>query len=287
MRKNNYSNIPNVLVHFHLYYHEQIDFFIKKLKNIDFCKWDLFVTYSVDDIKSNEKLLKLKPDTHFRKLRNCGYDILPFFTVLNSVNLDDYDYVLKLHTKNYYNNEFLVGSGYTWRNLLVDALIGSKRTWKNCLSIMDKNKDIGMIGANECIRSIQEDSDIMRANCSNERFGNINNSNFSYIAGTMFLCKSVILKILKEMCINENDFSNDIQMKTNTTGQFSHIVERLIGKIVTYSNLRLYGIANHRYLLCKKIKKIVQTIFSIKNSYDKKHKIITLLGFKLSFKSGN
>lgn len=32
---------------------------------------------------------------------------------------------------------------------------------------------------------------------------------------------------------------------------------------------------------------ILKKIFSIKNSYDKKHKIITLLGFKLSFKSGN
>ena len=46
----------HVLVHLHLFYYEQTDYFIKKLANINNCNWDLFVTYVEEDKKSIDKI---------------------------------------------------------------------------------------------------------------------------------------------------------------------------------------------------------------------------------------
>ena len=41
------------------------------------------------------------------------------------------------------------------------------------------------------------------------------------------------------------------------------------------------------YILNNKVQKISKTIFSIGNSKDKKHKVLTILGIKLKFRRKN
>ena len=101
MSKNKKSN-NKLLVHLHLYYHDQLGYFISKLKNIT-CAYDLYVTYTTENKETNDKLHKFKNDVHLLLLENKGYDLYPFIEVINRVNLDDYTYILKLHTKNYRN----------------------------------------------------------------------------------------------------------------------------------------------------------------------------------------
>ena len=118
-----------ILVHLHLYYHNQIDYFIGKLKNICNCDWDLYVTICEENEESKNKILQLKPDAKIIKVENIGYDIWPFIQVCRMVNLDDYDYVLKIHTKNYRAKSHLFKEanvkikGYSWRDDLVNAYI--------------------------------------------------------------------------------------------------------------------------------------------------------------------
>lgn len=45
-----------LFVHFHVYYHEQIDYFINKLSNINLCRWDLYVTVCEDNKETNNKI---------------------------------------------------------------------------------------------------------------------------------------------------------------------------------------------------------------------------------------
>ena len=120
------SKKPKILVHFHLYYHNQIDFWIDKFSNINHCDWDLFVTYVDENKESKNKILKIKPDTKFIKVKNAGYDILPFLKIIENVNLGEYDYILKMHTKNYRAKPY-IGIGYDWRNLLVSAILDSAK----------------------------------------------------------------------------------------------------------------------------------------------------------------
>ena len=98
-----------LLVHLHLFYKEQLDFMINKLKNISNCKWDLYVTMPVENNEIEEKLKKFKPNTKIIIVDNIGYDIWPFIQVVQSINLDNYDYILKIHTKNYQQQLWLNG----------------------------------------------------------------------------------------------------------------------------------------------------------------------------------
>ena len=91
--------MKKVLVHLHLFYHEQLPYFLDKLKNINNCDWDLIVTVCEHIDESEKMILNFKSDAEIRLVENNGYDILPFLNVIKSVNLDDYDFVLKLHTK--------------------------------------------------------------------------------------------------------------------------------------------------------------------------------------------
>ena len=88
----------HVLVHLHLFYYEQTDYFIKKLANINNCNWDLFVTYVEEDKKSIDKIKLFKPDTIFKKVENYGYDIYPFIEIIKSNNFGHIE--IRLYSKN-------------------------------------------------------------------------------------------------------------------------------------------------------------------------------------------
>lgn len=130
-----------ILVHLHLYYHEQLDWFLAKLKNIT-CPYDLYVTYVDKNKLSEQKLKSFKPDVKLIKVENRGYDVYPFWQVLQRINLDDYNYVLKLHTKNFRNvpwkKDEILYKGYDWRNDLIEPLIGSRFIFKKNLCILSK-----------------------------------------------------------------------------------------------------------------------------------------------------
>ena len=121
-----------LLVHLHIYYHNQVDYFIKKLSNIHGCDWDLIVTYVEENNESFNKIKNFKPDAQFKKAENIGYDVWPFIQVLRQIDLNDYDYIIKLHTKNCSSKPDIFNkTGYYWRDHLVNPLIGSKRIFKS------------------------------------------------------------------------------------------------------------------------------------------------------------
>ena len=138
---------PKVLLHLHLYYTDQLKFMIKKMKNINSCNWDLYVTLVEENQKIINQIKEFKPDAKIIIVENRGYDVWPFLQVLNHVNLDDYDFILKFHTKNYRNIKDFYGKGFSWRNFLIDALLKNKKIFANNLKIITENPDIGIIGS--------------------------------------------------------------------------------------------------------------------------------------------
>jgi hypothetical protein len=69
--KKNSNKHFRFLVHLHLYYHEQLDFMIEKLKNIQGCDWDLYVTIN----ENNEESKKIAY-TFFRVASKYNNDAL-------------------------------------------------------------------------------------------------------------------------------------------------------------------------------------------------------------------
>ena len=146
--------MKRLLVHLHIYYHDQTDFFIEKLSNISGCEWCLYVTMSEYDEGTERKIRNFWSDAHFMAVENYGYDIWPFIKVVKSVNLDDYDYILKLHTKNsntetYCRVNLKMVNGLMWRNGLVDSLLKSGHHFRKLLAKLDKKTEIGLICSDE------------------------------------------------------------------------------------------------------------------------------------------
>lgn len=229
-----------LLVHLHLYYHEQLDYFISKLKNIT-CPYDLYVTYVIKNEKSIHKLKEFKQDVKLISVPNKGYDLAPFVHILNAVNLDDYDYILKLHTKNfrttYWCYKNIKYTKYQWRNALVNALIGSKRIFNQNIKDLT-NEFIGMIGNKDLIAQKGADA--------NEKFRlqlckklSYNPQLNSYIAGTMFICKSFIMKDIQKLNLNFNDFVDTYE--TGATGTLAHAMESIVGHTVENNGLKILG----------------------------------------------
>ena len=91
--------MPKIAVHLHLYYLEQLDDILQRLSYLDGCKYDLFVTMSELNPQAYEKILKFNPQATIWQTPNFGYDIGPFIDFLHKIKFDNYDYILKIHTK--------------------------------------------------------------------------------------------------------------------------------------------------------------------------------------------
>ena len=279
------KNIKNLLVHFHLYYHNQIDYFINKLKNINGCNWDLYVTVYEENEESKEKLLKLKPDVKIIKTENIGYDIFPFLQVCRSVNLDDYNYVLKIHTKNhrekpFKNRFFSIGEGFVWRNELVNALLGNKEIFKNNLSVMNTNKT-GMITSKTLLVPLENDEEIVGLPELKAEL-NIKSSYDKFCAGSMFLIRSDVIKPLINSDISEKDFS--ASDRTGSFGTMAHAIERIYTLLCDNAGYEIFTSEFKKQIFKYKFKEFMQNILSIRNSEDKRHKIISILGLKIKIK---
>lgn len=275
---------PKVLVHLHLYYLDQLDYMLKKLKNINSCDWDLFVTMTKQDEKAIQKLKGFKPDVHIVPVENKGFDIWPFLQVLNLVDLDNYDDILKIHTKKYRKKKDFYGRGNAWRNYLIDALLGSPKQFQKNIHLMQMDKSVGLIGSRATLATMgcleKDDSILFDEMCQNHE---IPISKGRFIAGTMFLVRAKCFQRIKDMNFKSEDFNHIQQTSGRTTA--AHTLERLLSRIVEIEGYEITTVKSVKYSILTTIKNFLRTIFSIsnlprKNENEPKTKVITILGLK-------
>lgn len=276
-------NRPKILVHLHIYYTEQIPYMLKQIKNIADCDWDLFVTVSEDKKDSANKILKLKPDAKILTVDNSGYDIVPFIKVLKSIDLSDYDYLLKLHTKGYQKySKCDAGSGYAWRDVLVESLIGTKKIFKDCLKLFEQSKTIGVIGAKTCILDSNdlymynpEDGELYNDVCKQL---NVSIPKGHFVAGTMFLCRAFLMEQFKNLDFSKIDLK--CEMKTSSGATAIHVLERIICTSVENQGYEIYGVKDKKLFTKRWFCKLLSPIFFFDN-YEN-HKVYRFFGIKIS-----
>ncbi len=258
-----------ILIHIHLFYGEQVHYFISNLKNIC-CEFDLYVTcVHVTDCVVSE-LKKFDKNVHIIKVKNIGYDVYPFWVVLQLIDLNDYDFVLKLHTKNQRNASWSKDGihymGFEWRNDLVEPLIGSKKLFKNALNSLNKCENgmvcsENLIGIRESLNQVENTKKI--CNAMGYRYGK-----YPYSNGTMFMMKSFLLNDFKKYKFNENDFSSN--SSTGSTGTLAHSIETLFGIIVANYGLKVAGVHNIKTLtksVRRDVSRFIKKIFSKKRKF--------------------
>lgn len=210
------------------------------MKNINSCDWDLIVTVCEQRLDSVKSILAFKPNAKIILVENGGYDILPFLNVIKSVNLDDYDFVLKLHTKSS-RNEIINFNGIPfygafWRFRLVDSLLYSKDLFKSNLLILSKD-DYGMIADSFFyikLRNFPEDTSILKA--LKQKLNIKSNLNY-FLAGSMFFIRASILKRLTLWDYNANSGG-----ATGSIVTVFHSIERVFTILTDDEGYKIYKV---------------------------------------------
>ena len=264
--------LKKVLVCIHIYYHNQVDYIIDKLKSLNGIDYDLFVTYTNENKETNEKFLNFNKNAKFKIVENKGYDIYPFLVLINEIDLEKYSSVLKLHTKN--KDEF---DSYSWRDDLYENLMGTKNIFKANLKKLEK---YGLVGSKKRITTMNErcpeNSWLFKDVC--KQIG-IEPKKANFIAGTIFLARIEIIKRIKELNLLQLDFENKT-METGSNGTVAHVIERLFGVLCNDLGYKIYG-SNKRKIFSKEWKNnILRKIFSIQNKNCKK--FYTIFGITIS-----
>ncbi len=181
---------------------------------------------------------------------NRGYDIAPFITALKSLELEKYDYILKLHTKNQDTSQYICLEDHRmtnkiWSKIMWNALLGSPQKIKKNIKILDGNQKIGLLTAKYCLVSAPKHYDYLLGQINHElqvlNFEELEQLNFP--AGTMFLARANLLKPL--LRYTPTDFP-PTNAKTKD-GTLAHVIERLIGALVITQGYTLAPIKHKTY----------------------------------------
>ncbi|MBQ6027449.1 MAG: hypothetical protein IJL21_02765 [Alphaproteobacteria bacterium] len=233
--------MPRVLVIIHIYYSNQVDLILDSLNNISL-PYDLYCSISnkaeYQEIKN--KILDFNPDAHIIDVSNVGYDIWPFVHIINSVDLSQYEYIVKLHTKRDMDctlpgnlgNGFYIGTGPCWRDNLY-AFVSTKENFNKCIAAL-KDPKVGMCARFNIIHNAPNHCGVIDYARMHYPQYILNLDKYSFVAGTMFVAKAAPFKILKDMNIDDTLFEAP---KTTHETQFAHIIERTIGEIIYKSGM--------------------------------------------------
>lgn len=234
-----------LLIHLHLYYIDQLDYFIEKLSNIQSVSYDLYITMVEKNDAVEQKILSRFPNANILIVPNKGYDVGPFIHVLNNVDIDSYDYVLKIHTKNTIlnNGDKINGvwiSRKCWMPLLVEALIGTPKIFADNIKKFENNEKIGMIGSKHLVTSSTDSyTNILdKVNDTIKSLGFSIPKKLTFVAGTMFMMRSSLLKPIIKAGYNIDSF--EPTGKISQGNALAHVFERVFGALVTLQNKKIF-----------------------------------------------
>lgn len=231
--------MKKLLIHLHLYYPEYCTELSQCIESLmPEYNFDLFVTLPKQNSYLSQKILASFPNANIQVVENIGFDIYPFVKVIKSVNLDDYSYVIKLHTKrdinfnmfSFFKNKWFGGGN--WREGLL-SFIKSKENFKLVLSYLNNHEQVGMHGGQAYI--LNQFTDDKNAKKSVTKF--INRKSYEYVAGAIFIAKAKVFKLLQTSNIDASKFETSDQNHQNV--QFAHTMERYLGYCVTSNNLEI------------------------------------------------
>jgi lipopolysaccharide biosynthesis protein len=230
-----------LLVHFHVYYLEQLPYFLKRLRRIHDIDWDLYVTGKEEAMPA---IRSLKPDARFLAVENAGYDVWPFIAVIKAVRMEDYDYILKLHTKNK-APKFIQLNGiylprYRWRNLLVTALLGSEKRFTRALGKASQGLACQDLLHKRLSKKAPTDNALLRDEAA--RIG-LALKGGSFCAGTMFIARAEPFRFLQGAPLDADFFRSETG--THLSGSPAHVYERILSLVVTSAGYRISPIVTH------------------------------------------
>ena len=230
-----------IAIHAHVYYPELWDELADCIRNFDNHACDIFITTPHADESLQQKILSDFPHADYRILENRGYDVGPFMEILNSLDLDKYGFIVKLHTKRDYNGIVNLRrfKGSEWRNRLLD-FCSSPENLSRTLDTFDKNPQVGMLSHGSLLTDVGdflEDTSVRQsADMLLEDMG-LTPRGHRFVAGTCFIVRTSLIKPLVGR-FKLSDFTAGGDHRCS----LAHILERLFGYLVSAQGYQILGI---------------------------------------------
>lgn len=236
--------MPKIAVHLHIYYGNQTDDLLRRLQNLSGYPYDLFVTIVEDNPDIKQEILSYKPDAQIWQIPNLGYDIGPFIDFLHHIDLDAYDYIVKIHTKRTVADTYCIFNKHrfnmaTWREMLLDAVI-SKPAATNNPKLLEANEKIGMLGNSYLLTGEKSTYRNLGGDIAAKmaEIGLTMPQDIHFVAGTMFWVRAKLLKpFLFYHLADFKPSDKNIHDKT-----LAHLVERMFSLAVTAQGYRIKGV---------------------------------------------
>ncbi len=170
---------------------------------------------------------------------NRGRDILPMIHLVNSGVLDQYDLILKVHTKKSpwrAEHDELSGSGEGWRTQFLDSLLASGENIERIIASFAADSDLGIVTAPGSIVGPQfwgGDERIVRQLLRRIELG-VDSRALRFPSGSMYWCRGFVLQGLRSLNLVTEDFDIEAGQVDGTT---AHAVERIIGILAEEAGL--------------------------------------------------
>jgi lipopolysaccharide biosynthesis protein len=219
-----------ILVHCHIYYADLWPELRSCLLNMQAYPFQLFVTMVQELPEIGNDIRQTFSQAQIEIIENRGYDVAPFIHLLNSINPDDYSYVVKLHTKRNLPTGALVNyfdvSGAKWRNYAL-SFVTSPDKFQQCVRAFENNAKLGMITNYHLIMQDEQYDKTAQTRVFKllEQL-EYTSSHYKWVAGTMFMTRACILKPLQRFYWTNEDFATPDQKHST---QLAHVIERLLG----------------------------------------------------------
>ena len=204
---------------------------------------DVFASCSSETVAS--AVVRDFPAAKVVIVENRGYDVWPFLKILNTLDLERYSHVVKLHTKRTICHPHQMHGydmrGTIWRELLL-SFVDTPQKWAESRRLILGDATVGMVSHPRCIlgrrdmgRSERKSFD-RAAEMARELFGGtVDYRKAEYVAGTIFLVRANLLAPLQGRFKAEDFELADV----NRTETLAHVLERLFGMCVAAKGLRI------------------------------------------------
>ncbi len=193
----------------------------------------IFITCPENLHDSVDEILKISGISFSILLaENRGRDVLPFLKILPAVFDENYNLVLKLHTKqsNHLNKKDL------WSTDLFSKLIG-KGMIEKMYVLFNKYDEIGMAGPEGHILPMAlyygGNPERVRFLCEKTGLDKEQLKGLLFVAGSMFYARKEVLLPVLNLGLNDNDFEDENSQLDKT---LAHAVERVFGAGVVFVN---------------------------------------------------
>ncbi len=222
-----------VAVVMHVFYRDLVPELLEQLENIP-VDFDLIVTNSSGEPLELPTVPARASSTRIFTIENHGRDIYPLLAVVNARLLDDYDLVLKVHTKRSpwrEQHSGLAGSGLEWKDAFIEGLLGTTENVERILGEFASDPLTGVVTADGSVLGDEFwGGDRQIADALLRRLElTVEGRDLRFPSGSMYWVRAFVLQGLRALCVERDDFEDEAGQVDGTT---AHAIERIIG-IVT------------------------------------------------------